>query len=317
MPPPPQIIVVGSHGPGLFIHVDRIPVAGETVPGWDYEEPVDGAKGSNQAIAAARLGARVSFVGCVGQDRLGDLGDLWLREAGVDTQFLKRSPNQSTIGGFVILDKNGVPAIVAAMGANGDLNEEDVDRALNELRGAQILLTQFEINPEVALHAARVARQLGMTTIINPTPVPKNLPSTFEFADILTPNETEAMVLMGLDPATEMDSRVMAQALREKSGAGCVMITLGEKGMIAADEDEIWTVSAPAVQAVDSTGAGDAFNGVLALGLVEGLSKREAAQRACVVASYSVTKQGTIPIFPTPAEVEQFMIDNQVSFHGL
>src|SRR5687767_7451222 len=112
----PKLLVVGSHAPAMVLHVNRVPVAGETVTGWGYEEPIDGGKGSNQAIAAARLGASVAFVGCVGQDRHGDLAESLLRDAGVDTTFLKRSPTTPTVGGFVILRSDGVPAIVATMG---------------------------------------------------------------------------------------------------------------------------------------------------------------------------------------------------------
>ncbi len=314
---PPQIVVVGSHGPGLFVRVHRIPAADETVVGWDYEEPVDGAKGSNQAVAASRLGASVSFVGCVGQDRLGDEGVRWLSEAGVDTTFVKRSLNESTVGGFVMIDDNGLPAIVALMGANGDLTEEDVGRALSQLRGAKILLTQFEIRTEVALYAARLGRQLGLTTIVNPAPAPEKLLSGLEAADFLTPNENEAKVLLGKDPTWEEEPEEMAQQLRQKTGAGCVMITLGERGVVAVGPDGDWRLPAPKVTALDTTGAGDAFNGAFGVGLARGLSPKEAANGACLVAAYSVTKRGTIPIFPTPAEVKAFSTQIGRSSDGL
>lgn len=302
----PQIVVVGSHGPGLFVRVHRVPAADETVVGWDYEEPVDGAKGSNQAVAASRLGTNVSFVGCVGQDRLGDAGLRWLKEAEVDTTFVKRSPDKSTVGGFVMIDDNGLPAIVALLGANGDLGKEDVENALGQLKGAKILLTQFEIRTEVALFAARLGRQLGLTTIVNPAPVPEKPLQGLEVADYLTPNENEAKVLLGKDPTWNAKPEEMAQQLRQKTGAGCVMITLGERGVVAAGRDGSWHLPAPKVTAVDTTGAGDAFNGALAVGLVRGLSAKEAANEACMVAAYSVTKRGTIPIFPTQAEVQAF-----------
>lgn len=301
-----QIIVVGSHTPGLFIRVRRLPVAGESVMGWDYQEPVDGGKGSNQAIAAARLGAPVAFVGCVGEDRLGDEGERWMQEAGVDTSFLKRSAQSATASGFVILDQEGTPAIITSAGANADLTEEDVEGALRSIEGAEVMVTQFEISPQVAIHAAGVARSLGMTTIVNPAPAPTEPVAGLDAADILTPNETEAKALLGVPPAQEADPAEMARELRGQSGAACVMVTVGDRGVVCAEGDGIWREKPPAVQAVDTTGAGDAFNAALAVGIVRGKSWREAARWGCLVAAYSVTQSGTIPVYPTLEELERF-----------
>jgi len=302
----PEIVVVGSHAPGLFIRVHRVPIAGETVMGWDYQEPMDGGKGSNQAIAAARLGAAVSFVGCVGRDRMGEAGARWMQDAGVDTTHLKLSDKEATVGGFVILDDEGLPAIVAAMGANGELGEADVDRALGGLAGAKVLLTQFEIYPQVALHAARVGKAGGMLTIVNPAPAPDSPLDGLDAADILTPNESEAKVLLGLPPEQEAAPETLAEALRAKTGAGAVIVTVGERGVVAATAEGPWQEPAPRVRAVDTTGAGDAFNAALAAGLVRGMGLREAAAWGCRVAAYSVTFPGTIPIYPTVEQVDAF-----------
>lgn len=300
----PDIVVVGNHGPGFFIHVKRVPVAGETVMGWDYHEPVDGGKGSNQAVAAARLGAAVRFVGCLGRDQRGDDGERWLQEAGVDTAFITRSADKATVGGFVILDEEGMPAIVAALGANADLTRADVDRALAASGSARILLTQFEIEPALALYAARRARDRGMTAIVNPAPA--DAVEGVEAADILTPNESEAKVLLGLSPEQPLAHRELAQQLRRATGAGTVLVTLGENGVVAADADGSWHTAAPRVHAVDTTGAGDAFNGALAAALARGWALRKGVQWACTAAALSVTRKGTIPIFPTEAEVAAF-----------
>ncbi len=300
--PKPTILIVGSHAPGMFIEVDQIPVAGETVMGWNYREPVDGGKGSNQAVAAARLGAAVRFVGCLGRDQRGDDGLRWLQAEGVDTTFTMRSDDNLTIGGFVILDAVGVPAIVAAMGANGDLTREAVDKALAASPRANILLTQFEIDPALAVYAAGRGQALGMTTIINPAPaVPTG---GLETADFLTPNETEAKTLLGLDPSTPLAAPELAEQLRKESGAKTVIVTLGEKGVVVAEATGTWQMAAPQVEAVDTTGAGDAFNGALAVGLGEGRPLEEVVLRACQVAALSVTRVGTIPIFPKTADVE-------------
>lgn len=301
----PEIVVVGSHAPGLFIHVERIPVAGETVMGWDYHEPVDGGKGSNQAVAAARLGASVRFVGCLGRDERGDVAKQWLEAEGIDTAYVTRSTKQATVGGFVMLDKDGVPAIVAAMGANGDLTRGDVDRALAASRQARVLLTQFEIEPSVALYAARRAREQKMTTIVNPAPAARV--EGLDAADILTPNEGEAMVLLGLAPERPLPAEELARRLLRESSAKIVIITLGERGAVVATANEIWRAPAPHVDAVDTTGAGDAFNGALAIALTRGWTLLEGVHWACKVAALSVTRKGTIPIFPTAADVDAFV----------
>ena len=215
----PQIVVVGSHAPGLFMRVHQPPVPGETVIGWDYQEPKDGGKGSHQAMVAALLGARASFVGCVGQDRLGDKAVEWLLDAGVDIRYLKRSSTLPTGVGFILLDDTGVPAMVSSLGANAELDESLVEQSLRELSSAQVLLTQFEIRPEVAIYAALAARQRGMISIINPAPAVEIQLKQLAAADILVPNESEANVLLGLSPEVEIDPLEAARRLLESTGA--------------------------------------------------------------------------------------------------
>jgi ribokinase len=304
-----RIVVVGSHAPGLFIRVKRPPRLGETVIGWDFQEPVDGGKGSNQAIAVARLGAPVSFVGVVGQDRIGDEGDRWMSEAGVDTSFLRRSSTESSGIGFILLDENGVPAMVTTMGANKELSCEEIDQALDRLDDASVMLTQFEIDIEIALQAARSARERGLTAIVNPAPAPEEPVKGLEAASILTPNETEAKVLLGLDPEADIDPSDMVKKLREATGVPVVIITVGEGGAVGMDELGIWHSKAPKVEVTDTSGAGDVFCAALAVGLIRGMDIRSASNWACLAAAVSVTKPGTIPAFPTLQAVEQFAAD--------
>ena len=287
------------------MRVKHPPSPGETVIGWEYAEPIDGGKGSNQAIAAARLGARVSFVGCLGKDRLGDQGEAWMRQAGVDTRFVRRSDSSTGVG-FILLDERGVPAMVTCMGANAELAPEEVYTALDQLRG-QILLTQFEIPPEVALAAARQARRQGMLTIINPAPAPGEPLDGLEAADILVPNESEARQLLGLSESEVMDDTSLAKRLRSQCGAGCVLVTLGERGVVGVDAEGVWSVTPPVVQAADTSGAGDVFCAALAFGLTHGRHLRSASTWACQTAALSVTRPGTIPGFPTLEEVQDFL----------
>ena len=297
----PQIVVVGSHAPGLFVRVQRIPTAGETVLGWDLQEIKDGGKGSNQAIAAARLGAAASFVGCIGTDRLGAECEDWLREEGVDISHLYHSQSKGTGGGISIVDENGIPAMVTSLGANEELSCQQVETALKGLRGAKVMLTQFEILPEVALHAARIAHSYNMTTIVNPAPAFAVNLSHLEVADVLIPNDVEAKVLLGNDPQAQIDLESLAQKLLTMTKAGTVLITAGSQGVVGADRSGIWRVLPPKVTAVDTSGAGDVFCAALAVGLIKGLDARAASSWACSVATLSVTEAGTIVSFPTGA----------------
>lgn len=272
--------------------------------GWNYQEPKDGGKGSHQAIVAALLGAKTSFVGCVGQDRLGDEAVEWLLEAGVDISYLERSPTSATGIGFIMLDDQGIPAMVSSLGANAELNEKLVEKALSGLHGARIMLTQFEIRPEIALFAAQTARQFGMLSVINPAPAVEVDLTQLGAADILVPNESEAKVLLGLPPdACELPLN-LARRLQEKTGAQSVLVTIGEEGVAATGAEGNWTVKPPKVKVVDTSGAGDVFCGALAVGLVDGKPLREASAWACQAAALSVEKSGTIPSFPTRRDLE-------------
>jgi len=299
-----QIVVVGSHAPGLFVRVQRIPLAGETLIGWDYQEPVDGGKGSNQAIAAAKLGVKTSFVGCLGKDRLGQEAAKWMRNVGVDLSLTSYSDTSSTGVGFIILDENGVPAMVTTMGANEELDRQHVDMALKSLRGAKVMLTQFEIRPEVALHAASVAKENKMAAIINPAPAAEIHPSQLSVADIAIPNETEAKLLLGYKPELEIDPIVMANELLDQSSVSCVIITLGEQGFVGFDQSGSWSGQTPEVDVVNTSGAGDVFCAAFAAGIARGWTYRLSSEWACQVAAFSVTRAGTIPAFPTMEEVE-------------
>lgn len=298
-----RIVVVGSHAPGLLIRVKRVPRAGETVLGWDFAEPQDGGKGSNQAIAAARLGGNVGFVGCVGKDRIGDEGSKWMAEAGIDIRFLKRHAGVGSGVGFIVLDEMGIPAMITSMGANAELHLDDVEAALNSLSDATIFLTQFEIPVELALDAARLARMHGMTTIVNPAPAPDGIPAGLEWASVLAPNESEALAMLQMDAGAECAPVWLAEEVRRRSGAETVLVTLGAKGVAGCDATGSWHVSAPQVQVVDTSGAGDVFCAGLAVALSEGSSIRAASVWACHAASASVTCPGTIPAFPRREEI--------------
>ena len=303
-----DIVVVGSHAPGIFLKVKRVPKAGETVIGWDFLEPKDGGKGSNQAISIGLLGGKVSFVGCVGRDRIGKDGETWMQEAHVDTTWLRHHERVASGVGFIILDDNGIPAMVTSLGANAEISTKQIDDALTAIKDAKISLTQFEIPLETAMYAARKAHELGMQTIINPAPAPEHQVEGLGIASFLVPNESEALVLIGKEAGSSYDEEELVNQLRKKSGAECVIITLGDKGIIGMDQDGRWKIAPPKVNVVDTSGAGDVFCAALAVGLVNGKDVRSASDWACKAASLSVTKAGTIPSYPTLNEVNDFII---------
>lgn len=302
-----NIVVVGSHAPGIFVRVKRIPKAGETVIGWDFHEPKDGGKGSNQAIAAALLGGKTAFVGCFGKDRIGDTGKEWLDEVGVDTTWLLRHDTVTSGVGFILLDEKGIPAMVTSMGANEEITKEFVEEALNDFPGGKVMLTQFEMPIDVALHAARVAKDLGMISIVNPGPAPEKPISNLSSASILIPNEAEAQILLGEEPDSEYDAEKLAIGLKEKYNIPVVLITLGENGFVGVDDEGFWKEPSMEVDVVDTSGAGDEFCSALAVGIVNGKSIRDAAVWAGKVASLSVTKPGTIPAYLTLEEANAFI----------
>ncbi len=243
----PEIIVVGSHAPGILMHTERIPVAGETVMGWGFEEPIDGGKGSNQAIAASRLGAKTAFIGCVGKDRIGQQAREWMDNAGVDTQCLFEANDTPTGMGFILLNREGIPAMLTSIGANSVLDENMVHKGFKCLGYPKVLLTQFEIRPEIAIYAAQIARNNGSISIINPAPAAKVDLKDLSIANILIPNETEAKALLGCDLEVDRKGIDLAIELKDKSGCEVVLVTPGEQGVAGIDCDGTWIENPPRI----------------------------------------------------------------------
>jgi len=302
-----EIIIVGSHAPGVFVQVKRIPKAGETVIGWNFDEPVDGGKGSNQAIAAARLGGKTCFVGCVGQDRIGAEGKRWMQEAGVNTDFLREHEQFSSGIGFILLSENGVPAMVTSMGANAAIEKADIDEALQATPESKIVMTQFELPLDIAMYAIKKGRDAGKITIVNPGPAPEEPIPYLDAISALIPNETEAQVLLGREPGESFEAEELARALRTKTEIEDIIITLGDQGIVGIDNDGLWQIEPLDVDVVDTSGAGDVFCAALAVSLINGKTMRESSSWANKAAALSVTRSGTIPAFPTLDEVRAFL----------
>ena len=303
-----DIVVVGSHAPALFIDVKRPPLAGETVLGTNFDEPRDGGKGSNQAIAASRLGASVSFVGRIGDDRLGNELKEWFSADSVDFTWLIQNSEYPTGAGFNIQTEDGDCALVTCMGANQFIPKDHIKSALTKMKDAKVMLTQFEIPIETALYSAKVSKALGMTSIVNPAPAsPIDFSNYMDQISILVPNEIEAYTLLDTSPDPSLDIKKLCSRLKDYSGAEYVIITIGKKGIVGMDDQGVWEYTPPEMKPVDASGAGDEFCAALGVALVEGRDIRAATEWAANAAALSVTRQGTIPAFPQRDELEEFI----------
>ncbi len=293
------IAVVGSYNAGLTIKVGRLPSRGETILGTGYSEG-HGGKGSNQAVAARRLGGRVGFVGCVGKDRFGDDAiELW-RSEGISSEHVRRADVHTGLG-FIVVDPSGNNAITVDPGANSLLGRGDIAAARDLLEGCGVLLLQLEIPPDTAAEAARMSKRSGATVIMNPAPAARAAELDLKSVDILTPNEAEFSILAGTDDIAEGSRRLLAL------GPKTVIVTLGDRGARVTTTDDSYLVPAPSVEAVDTTGAGDAFNGGLAVSLSEGDPLAAAVKFANYAGALTATRDGVVPALPTRRELDEFL----------
>ncbi|HET6444986.1 MAG TPA: ribokinase [candidate division Zixibacteria bacterium] len=297
-----KIVVIGSFNADLTSYMDRMPRPGETVTGRRFVTG-PGGKGSNQAVAAARLGAEVTFVGRIGQDVFASIAlDCW-KEAGINTDYVIQDPEHATGVAPIFVDETGENSIVVVLGANLFVSREDVDAAAEVIAGADILLTQLEIDYGTAGYALRVAKERGARTILNPAPAGKLPDAVIALADIITPNETELEVLAGLTGANPEE----AAGSLLKNDRQQIIITLGAQGARLVNQGGSALIPSFKVDVVDTTGAGDAFNGGLAVGLAEGMDQMEAIAFANATAALCVTKRGTAPSMPERWEVEALL----------
>ncbi|MDR1580626.1 MAG: ribokinase [Synergistaceae bacterium] len=291
-----RILVYGSYAVGMTMKCGSFPSAGQTVPGYSFQQ-FHGGKGSNQAIAAARLGGNVCYVSCVGRDMLGDAAIELFKNEGLDAR-VKRSETRATGVGFCMVDDIGESRIIIDFGASNEVSSKDIDELRDVLASSQILLTQLESDMDTVLYAARLARSLGVTVILNPAPYRAMPDELIRNVDVITPNETEARQMLGMPADADISDESTAQKLMEL-GIGKVIITLGKNGALLADENDIQRIPIKRlVTPVDTTGAGDAFAGALVVALSEGKSYADAVSWANEAASLSVTRYGVVESLP-------------------
>lgn len=301
----PKICVVGSSMIDMISKVPRLPKLGETLVGRSFHLGY-GGKGANQAVMAAKLGARVTMVNKVGRDVFGEgtLGNY--REQGIDTTHVMFDESRFSGVAPIFVDDNAQNFIVIVPGANLELLPADVQKAAEVILAADILICQLEILTETTLEAFRIAKSGNVRTILNPAPAASIPDELLQLSDICAPNETETELLTGQPVGTMAEAEAAARKLLSR-GTRTVILTLGERGALLVDEDTVESIPAVKVDAVDPTGAGDAFIGSLAVFLGEGLSMSNAIRRANAVASLSVTRIGTQVSFPKRVEVDDFL----------
>lgn len=301
----PTVVVIGSANMDLMASVPRLPAAGETIAGATFSR-APGGKGANQAVAAARLGADVRFIGCVGDDEHGRELIRSLRGAGVDMSGVKVSARTPTGVALIAVDRRGQNQIVVATGANAGLSAEDMAAAEPVMASAHAMLLQLEVPMATVAAAVALARRHGVRCVLNPAPAPSMpLPPELRAVDVICPNEFEAAALTGvvadsLNGAREQVRRLLAD------GPSLAVVTLGERGAMAGEcGGEIWHTPAVPVEAVDATAAGDAFVAALTVALCEGREVREAVAFAAAAGALATTRPGAQPSLPCREEVER------------
>lgn len=293
----PKITVVGSYVVGMTIRAPRFAVVGESLIGTDFDMG-PGGKGSNQAIGAARLGAQVNLLEKIGKDIFAQEALKFYASEGMDTQYIIQDPESYTGVAFITLNQAGENLIVVDVGANDLLSSEDVDAFQPVIADSDVVMSILEIRAEPAARAMALGREAGAITILNPAPARPLPESIYKNVDVLTPNETELKILLGIAPDEPGDVIELARAI-QKRGVGSVVVTRGEAGALVVHPDgSVTEIPGIKVDVVDTTGAGDAFNAALGTALGEGRTLVEAAHFAVVAGGLCCTKLGVIPALP-------------------
>ncbi len=305
----PQVIVLNNIGGGFDILVHRLPHANETVMMHGMLMSEDLAKGGNVAVALSRLGVPTAIIGKIGCDEAGRRDAAWMDEAGVDLSELLRDPAVTTGQGIGLIADDGQNIMITGESSSAHLTEGEVMDALGRLAGAGWFVCGLEVRPQLVLPAMRRAHELGMRTVLNPSPVPdEGIDLPLVGCDLLFVNEVELCLLLGRDPAglREGDVEGLCRSLVAASGCGTVVATLGADGAAVLEGDAFTRVEPVRVEAVDASGAGDGFMAAAVARLIAGDALVDACRWASAYAALSVTRRDCLPGYATPTEVEDF-----------
>jgi len=296
-----KILVAGSSNTDMVIKTNNFPAPGETILGGRFLMNT-GGKGANQAVAAARLGGFVTFVGKIGDDIFGRQAVQQLKDEGINVDFVAVDPENPSGVALITVDSKGENSIVVAPGSNGTLSSADFDKAIAELEDSEFVLMQLEIPIPTVEHIARLAVQKHKKVVLNPAPAAKLSDELLKNLYIITPNETEAELLTGIK-VTDEQSALKAATQLHKKGVEVVIITMGSAGAFLLSNGKYEIISAPKVEAIDTTAAGDTFNGALVVALSEGKTIEESIAFANKAAAISVTRIGAQSSVPYRKEI--------------
>jgi len=297
--------VLGSVNMDLVVTAPRLPLPGETIVGDEFHTS-PGGKGANQAVAAARLGAEVRMVGRVGDDAFGSVLRQGLESHGVDVSRVALDPDSPSGTAIILLDADRQNHIVAVYGANMRCDGEQVRDTESALEGADCLLLQLEVPLETSLAAARIARRLGITVILDPAPASELPPSAYSAVDVLTPNQTEAADLTGRAVNDVAEGRIAAGDLRRR-GVGAAVVKLGPQGAVYASAEADGYMPAFKIEVADTIAAGDAFGGALGVALAEGISLKDAVRFGAAAGALAVSRPGAQRATPGRADVARIL----------
>ena len=303
-----KIIIVGSSNTDMIIKAPRIPKPGETILGGDFTT-ASGGKGANQAVAAARAGGEVIFVACVGDDVFGSQAVKSFQKDRIDTRFVKVDPESPSGVALIFVDDEGENSIAVASGANAKLFPGDIRSAKSIFTDAAVMVAQLETPMDTIREAILLAYDHHVTTVLNPAPAQLLDDELLKHISILTPNETETELLTGVHVDSESTAKQAAVKLMAK-GIETVIITMGPQGSFVANGGDFYMVPGFKVKAVDTTAAGDVYNGALAVALSAGEKLYDAVVFASAAAALSVTKLGAQPSAPVKEEIEAFLKNN-------
>ena len=297
-----KIIVIGSSNIDMVVRTAHLPAPGETILGGEFFMN-QGGKGANQAVAVKRLGGNLIFVAKLGNDILGQQSVDYFKKEGIDTKYITLDENSASGVALISVDDHAENSIVVASGANMLLNEQDVDKVVEEMCEGDILLMQLEIPIQTVEYAARRAFEKGVKVVLNPAPA-RSLPKELlRYLFMITPNRIEAEMLTGIKIVNDADAERVAKEI-SAMGVQNIIVTLGSKGCLVREGDTSYCVDAFKVEPVDTTAAGDTFNGALCVGLAEGMNLRQAAVMASKASSVAVTRMGAQSSIPHRKELD-------------
>ncbi len=302
----PHIVVVGSLNMDLIVRVPEMPAPGETILGRDFRT-VPGGKGANQAVAAARMGADVTMIGCIGNDSFGTTLVTNLEAEGINTSHVKVIPDAASGIAMITLDEAGQNSIVVASGANMSLTPDHVRAAWDSFKDVDVVVMPLEVPLTCIEEAAKLSKESGAQVVLNPAPAQPLPDELLTNIDVLVPNETETALLSGKSVDTLQQAREAAQHLL-RHGIKTVVLTLGSRGGLLVNQDgHSKQFDAHAVKVVDTTAAGDAFVAALSVGIAEGDDWESAVRMANAAGALAVTKMGAQPSLPTRTEVLELL----------